>query len=213
MALLRPATDHAQKKTAHASEQQREDVAAAREAWFDGQTDLDPARLIFIDETYANTKMARLRGRAPKGRRCVAAVPHGHWLTTTIVAGLRADGITAAMLLDGPIGGDVFLAYVEQVLAPELAVGDVVIMDNLASHKVPGVREAIEAAGATLMFLPPYSPDFNPFEMAFSKLKARLRAAATRTVDDLWATIASALEMFAPQECSNYLAAAEYDAI
>ena len=163
--------------------------------------------------TYANTKMARLRGRAAKGQRCVAAIPHGHWMTTTFVAGLRIDGIAAPMLLDGPMDGNAFLAYVEQVLAPELAVGDTVIMDNLPSHKIAGVREAIEAAGARLLFLPPYSPDFNPIEMAFSKLKALLRAAAWRTVDDLWRGIASALTRFRPVECANYFAATGYDAV
>lgn len=168
---------------------------------------------MFIDETGATTKMARLRGRAPKGQRCVAAIPHGHWMTTTFVAGLRIGGLSAPMLLDGPMDGDAFLAYVEQVLAPELAIGETVIMDNLPAHKVHGVREAIEAAGAALLYLPPYSPDFNPIEMAFSKLKAILRAAAERTVDGLWQTVANALDSFKPHECQNYFAAAGYDAM
>jgi transposase len=156
--------------------------------------------------------MARLYGRAPKGERCVASVPHGHWMTTTFVAGLHIGGLSAPMLLDGPMDGDAFLAYVEQVLAPELSAGETVIMDNLPSHKVHGVREAIEAAGAKLRYLPSYSPDFNPIEMAFSKLKAILRAAAARTLDGLWQTVADALDRFTPEECRNYFAAAGYDA-
>ena len=131
--------------------------------------------------------MARLRGWAPKGTRCRAALPHGHWKTTTFTAGLRLNGLVAPWLLDGPMDGEAFLVYVRRVLVPDLTPGDIVIMDNLPAHKVSGVREAIEAAGATLFYLPPYSPDFNPIEMAFSKLKALLRKAATRTIEDLWA--------------------------
>jgi transposase len=160
-------------------------VNAAREAWFEGQLELDPTRIVFIDETAANTKMARLYGRAPRGERCRAPVPHGHWKTTTFTAGLRYDGIAAPMVLDGPMNGEAFLAYVEQALVPELRPCDIVIMDNLPAHKVHGVRQAIEAAGASLRYLPPYSPDFNPIEMAFAKLKALLRAAAARTIPDL----------------------------
>jgi transposase len=167
--------------------------------------------LIFIDETGANTKMARLRGWSVKGERCRAAIPHGHWRTTTFTAGLRLSGMAAPMLLDGPMHGAAFLAYVEHVLVPDLAVGDIVVMDNLASHKVAGVRERIEAAGATLLYLPPYSPDFNPIEMAFSKLKAALRKAAARTKADLWDAIATAIETFTPTQCENYFAAAGYD--
>ena len=155
-------------------------------AWFNGQSDLDPTRLVFIDETGASTKMARLRGRSRRGQRCRAAIPHGHWKTTTFTAGLRLDGLSAPMLLDGPMHGAAFLAYVEQVLAPELKPGDIVVMDNLPAHKVKGVRQGIEGAGASLLYLPPYSPDFNPIEMAFSKLKAALRKAAARTIDELW---------------------------
>ena len=207
----RQARHHVQKKTAHASEQQRPDVKARREAWFDGQLDLDPEKLIFIDETSASTKMARLRGRAKRGERCRAAVPHGHWKTTTFTAGLRLDGLAAPMLLDGAMNGPAFLAYVEQVLVPELAPGDIVVMDNLPAHKVSGVRQAIEKAGAGLLLLPPYSPDFNPIEMAFAKLKALLRKAAVRTVDDLWNLIADCLAQFSPAECRNYFQAAGYD--
>ena len=155
--------------------------------------------------------MARRRGWAPKGERCRASVPHGHWKTTTFTAGLRLGGIAAPMLLDGPMHGLAFRAYVEQVLVPELSPGDIVVMDNLPAHKVTGVRQAIEAAGAHLLYLPPYSPDFNPIEMAFSKLKALLRKAATRTVDDLWDAFAQAIDTFTPQECQNFFAAAGYD--
>jgi transposase len=188
-------------------------VKAAREAWFEGQLDLDPKRLIFIDETSASTKMARLCGRAPKGERCLASVPHGHWKTTTFTAGLRIGGLAAPWTLDGPMDGDAFRAYVERVLAPELTPGDVVVMDNLPAHKVHGVRQAIEAAGASLMYLPAYSPDFNPIEMAFSKFKALLRAAAARTIPDLWEAIRIALDAFTPRDCQNFFDAAAYDAI
>jgi transposase len=186
-------------------------VKAARRVWFDGQLDLDPEKLVFIDETGASTKMARLRGRAPKGERCRASIPHGHWKTTTFTAGLRLGGIAAPMILDGPMHGTAFLAYVRQVLVPELTPGDIVVMDNLPAHKVSGVRDAIEAAGARLLYLPPYSPDFNPIEMAFSKLKALLRKAAARTVPELWHAIAEALDHFTQSECLNYFAAAGYE--
>jgi transposase len=146
-----------------------------RQDWFDGQLDLDPARIVFIDETWASTAMARLRGRAPRGERLRAGIPGGHWKTTTFVAGLRVTGMVAPMVLDGPINRAAFQAYVEQVLVPELKPGDIVVMDNLSSHKGPKVRQAIEAIGASLLYLPPYSPDFNPIENAFAKLKARLR--------------------------------------
>ena len=156
--------------------------------------------------------MARRRGWAPKGERCRAAIPHGHWKTTTFTAGLRLNGIAAPMLLDGAMHGAAFLAYVEQVLVPELKPGDTVIMDNLPAHKVAGIRTAIEAAGASLLYLPPYSPDFNPIEMAFSKLKALLRKAAARNIDDLWEAIAQATQAFKPEECTNYFAAAYFAA-
>lgn len=187
-------------------------MKTAREAWFEGQLGLDAGKLVFIDETGATTKMARLRGRAPKGERCLAAIPHGHWKTTTLTAGLRLDGIAAPMVIDGPMDGEAFRAYVEQALAPELSAGDVVIMDNLPAHGVTGVREAIEAAGAKLLYLPPYSPDFNPIEMAFAKIKEHLRAAAARTIPDLWDAIKSALANVTSDECQNYFQAAGYDA-
>jgi transposase len=212
LAVLRPARNHREKKSAHAAEQERPDVLRRRETWFEGQLDLDPARLVFIDETWASTNMARLRGRAPRGQRLRAAVPHGHWKTTTFVAGLRQDGIVAPFVLDGPINRDAFEAYVARVLVPDLRPGDLVIMDNLSSHKGPRVREMIEAAGASLRYLPPYSPDFNPIENAFAKLKTLLRKAAERTVGALWARIGILLDAFTPVECANYFAAAGYDA-
>ena len=171
----------------------------------------DPAKLIFIDETGASTKMARLRGRARRGERCVAAVPHGHWKTTTFTAGLRLNGLVAPMVLDGPMNGVAFLAYTEQVLIPELNPGDIVVMDNLPAHKISGVRTAIESAGARLLFLPPYSPDFNPIEQAFAKIKALLRKAAARTVEALETAIATALEAFTTDECANYFANSGYE--
>jgi transposase len=161
-------------------------------------------RLVFIDETGASTKMTRQRGRAPCGKRLVAKVPHGHWQTTTFVAGLRSDGISAPLVVDGAMNGELFLAYVEQQLVPTLQSGDVVVMDNLAAHKVKGVRQAIESVGARVVYLPPYSPDFNPIEQAFAKLKWLLRSAAQRTVEGLHQAIAAALECFAPAECQNY---------
>jgi transposase len=188
-----------------AAEQDRPDVAAARMAWADGQTKLDPERLVFIDETGTSTNMARLRGRARRGERLVGKIPHGHWKTTTFVAGLRSDALTAPCVIDGPMNGNTFLAYVEQILAPSLKPGDIVVLDNLSAHKVAGVREAVEAAGARLLYLPPYSPDFNPIEQLFAKIKALLRKAAERSVDGLWSRIASLLDAFTPQECANYL--------
>ena len=166
---------------------------------------------MFIDETWASTKMARTHGRALRGERLRSPIPHGHWKTTTFVAALRNSGMVAPMVLDGPINGVAFQAYIDQVLVPEIRPGDIVIMDNLGSHKGPGVRAAIEAAGASLLYLPPYSPDFNPIENAFAKLKAMLRKAAARTVEGLWNTIGHIVDAFTPDECANYFAAAGYD--
>ena len=199
------------KKTAHAAEQERADVAVKRRRWRNRQSWLKPERLVFIDETGAKTNMARLRGRSLKGQRLHAAIPWGHWKTTTFVAGLRTCGLTAPMVLDGAMNGGALKAYVEQVLAPSLAPGDIVVMDNLSSHKVAGVRQAIKAAGAFLLYLPPYSPDLNPIELAFAKLKALLRKAAARSVEDLWRLIAKLLDDFTPQECSNFFRHAGYD--
>ncbi len=167
---------------------------------------------MFIDETGANTKMARLHGRAPRGERLRVPIPHGHWKTTTFIGALRLTGMTAPMVLDGPMTAEWFLAYTEQVLVPTLRSGDVVILDNLPAHKGIAARAAVEAAGATLLFLPPYSPDFNPIENAFAKLKTLLRKAAARTVDQLWRVIGESLDAFTPNECANYFAAAGYDA-
>ena len=199
------------KKTGHASEQDRPDVLARRQAWCDGQNGLDAARLVFIDETWAKTNMARTYGRAPRGQRLRMGQPHGHWKTSTFVAGLTVRGVIAPFLLDRPINRVAFETYVEKVLIPELRPGDIVVMDNLSSHKGAGVRQRIEAAGAEIRFLPPYSPDLNPIEMAFAKLKALLRKAAERSVDGLWNAIARILHTFHPQECRNYFAAAGYD--
>ena len=172
---------------------------------------MDPARFVFLDETGATTDMARRYGRSPKGTRLVAAVPKGHWKTTTCIAGLRADGVIAPLVLDGPMTGDAFRAYIEQFLAPALEPGDVVVLDNLAAHKVGGVREAIAAAGAHILYLPPYSPDMNPIEQLFAKLKALLRKAAARTREELWQAIGRLIETIKAAECANYLAHSGYD--
>lgn len=187
-------------------------MKAARLAWFEDQLDLDPNRLVFLDETATNTKMVRRYGRAPRGERCRVAVPFGHWKTITVTAGLRASGLTATALFDGPMTGDRFRSYVEETLVPTLKHGDTVVLDNLPAHKDSGIREPIEAAGARLLYLPAYSPDFNPIEQAFAKLKAILRAKAARTVADLWDAIKQAFRHFTPDECRNYLVAAGYDA-
>ncbi len=168
------------------------------------QIGLDPSRLVFIDETWAKTNMVRPRGRSPKGTRLVANVPHGHWKTTTFLAALRIRGLTAPLVIDGAINGDLFLAYVQQHLVPTLRAGDLVILDNLSSHKKAGVRESIESVDAGLLYLPPYSPDLNPIENAFSKFKWLLRSAAERTVTTLWATCGKLLEQFTETECRNY---------
>jgi transposase len=165
---------------------------------------------VFLDETWTTTNMARLRGRSPRGRRLFAAVPHGHWHTSTFLAGLRIDRLVAPLVLDGAINGEAFLAYVEQFLAPTLAVGDIVIADNLASHKVAGVRQAIEARGASLWFLPPYSPDLNPIEQALAKLKQLVRSAAPRTREALWNTLGSVVGRFTATECQNFLVNSGY---
>ena len=193
------------KKTLHAAEQDRPDVAEARQLWKASQASLDPTKLVFVDETGANTKMVRAYGRCRRGERLVCKTPWGHWTTTTFICGLRCDGLVAPWVLDGPMNGDAFRVYVEKVLAPTLSSGDTVVIDNLASHKVAGVREAIEAVGAKLLYLPPYSPDLNPIELAFAKFKTALRTAAERTVDDLWRRIGTILYEFSPQECANYL--------
>jgi transposase len=178
--------------------------------WAELQAKLDVRRLIFLDETWTKTNMARLYGRGPRGQRVIGRVPHGHWQTTTFLAGLRHDRIVAPLVLDGAIDGATFLAWVEQFLAPTLEVGDIVVADNLGSHKVAGVREAIEAREASIMFLPSYSPDLNPIEQLFAKLKAIIRALAPRSRDALLRAINQALDQVSPTECSNYLAHAGY---
>jgi transposase len=166
---------------------------------------LDVKKLIFLDETWAKTNMTRLYGRSPRGARLLACAPYGHWNTTTFLAGLRHDGIIAPFVLDGPINGEAFLAWTQQLLAPELRPGDIVIADRLGSHKSEAVRKLIETCGAELKLLPSYSPDLNPIEQVFAKLKALLRKAAPRTRDTLWRTIGQKLSMFSPAECLNYL--------
>lgn len=182
----------------------------ARIDWVDEQPHWDCRHLVFLDETATTTNMTRQRGRSPRGQRCVASVPHGHHKSTTFIAGLRHDAITAPLVLDGPMNGAAFLAYIQTCLCPTLQPGDIVVADNLSSHKVEGVRMAIEATGASLRYLPPYSPDLNPIEKMFSKLKALLRKAAKRTVDSLWTEIGRVLDLFTPNECSNYFASCGY---
>lgn len=185
-------------------------MAEARERWKAGQASLDPTRLVFVDETGTNTKMVRLYGRAPKGRRVIGSQPWGHWKTTTFVAGLRIGEISAPFVLDGPMNREAFEAYVEHFLGPTLSEGDIVVLDNLPAHKGDKVRELIEARGAVRLLLPPYSPDLNPIEMAFSKLKTLLRKAAERTVPGLWDRIGQLLDDFTPQDCTNYFRHAGY---
>lgn len=171
---------------------------------------LEPHRLVFLDETGTTTKMTRLRGRCPKGQRLRSKAPFGHWKTQTFIAGLRCYGLTAPFVIDAPMNRRIFETYVETQLAPTLEKGDVVIMDNLAAHKSLRAEKAIQARGAWILFLPPYSPDLNPIEMAFSKLKAHLRARAVRTIDALWQEIGHICDLFEPEECQNYFEAAGY---
>ena len=187
-------------------------MARKRARWKRHQAKLDPSRLVFIDETWAKTNMTRTHGRARRGARLLAKVPHGHWKTMTFVAALRLDGITAPLVLDQPINGEWFLAYVEQTLIPTLKPGDVVVLDNLASHRGKAVRAAIRKAGAHLLFLPPYSPDLNPIEQVFAKLKHLLRKAQARSYDTILDTLAHLLDAFTPQECANYLRNSGYAA-
>jgi len=177
----------------------------------DARSELDPACLVFIDETGASTKMARVYGRANRGKRCRAAVPHGHWKTTTFTGALRCSGMTAPMVLDGPMNATAFRAYVEQVLVPTLEPGDIVVMDNLPAHKNAAIRNAIESKGATLRYLPPYSPDFNPIEPSWSKLKNALRAAGARTREALEEAIAQAMRLISPTDCRGWFAHCGYD--
>jgi transposase len=187
-----------------AGERDRPDVARRRAQWTKYQDRIEPQRLVFIDETWTKTNMAPLRGWAPRGKRFLAQVPHRRWKTATFVAALRLDRIEAPWLLEGPIDGESFRAYIERILLPTLRPGDIVIMDNLGSHKSKAVRELIRSTGAKLFFLPKYSPDLNPIEQVFAKLKHLLRKAAARTVEAVSAAIREILAAFTPQECANY---------
>jgi len=201
------------KKTLRASEQDRPDIRKAREEWAQTRQPrmrLEPDRLVFLDETGTTTKMTGLRGRCPRGRRLLAKAPFGHWKTQTFIAGLRRDALTAPFVIDAPMDRRIFETYVETQLVPTLRPGDIVIADNLPAHKSPAAEKAILAKGAWLLFLPPYSPDLNPIEMAFAKLKALLRARAIRTIHALWRAIGEICDLFTPQECQNYFAAAGY---
>ena len=193
-----------------ASERDRPDVARRRQQWAAYQGRIDPTRLVFIDETWTKTNMAPLRGWGPLGQRLPAKVPHGRWTTMTFLAALRHDRVDAPWLLEGPINGESFRLYVDQVLIPTLRPGDIVIMDNLGSHKSSAVRRALRAVGAKLFFLPKYSPDLNPIEMFFSKLKHGLRKAARRTQDAIYSALAALLPTVKPSECANYFAKAGY---
>src|SRR5215472_8981921 len=199
-----PPRGSASKKTVHASEQDRPDVAERREAWRHTQKSLG-GRLIFLDETWTTTAMTRRYAWSDVGTRAIGHAPNGHWKTTTFLAGLTSEGLIAPFVLDGPINAECFLAYVEQVLIPALREGDTVILDNLSSHKDDEAAHLIAAAGARLLFLPPYSPDLNPIEMAFAKLKELLRQAQATTVDALWDLIGRTLNLFTPEECANYI--------
>lgn len=203
----------ASKKTALASEQERPDIARKRERWKARQGSVDLKRLVFIDETWAKTNMAPLRGWAARGQRLIGHAPFGHWNTMTFVGALRHDGIIAPWVIDGPINGDSFRTYVEQVLVPELRPDDIVVMDNLGSHKAPAIRQAIRAAGAKLFYLPAYSPDLNPIEQVIAKLKHLLRKAAERTKEAVWRRIGSLLEQFTQQECENYIRNSGYGSV
>jgi transposase len=188
-----------------ASEQSRPDVAARRERWRrEVMPGLDPRRLVFLDETAAKTNMTRTHGYAPRGERLYGEAPYRRWQTTTFLGAMRASGFIAPMVVDGAMTGELFVAYVDQVLVKELKEGDVVVLDNLNCHTQKAVREKLEAAGCRVLYQPPYSPELNPIELAFSKLKRRLRKAAERTVEGLWSAIGRLLDQFSPQECANY---------
>jgi transposase len=210
LGVFRTRRHYVQKKSLRASEQDRPDIARRRERWKKYQGRLDAKHLVFIDETWAKTNMTRRQGRCARGTRLIAKVPQGRWRTLTFLAALRCDRITAPCVIDGPINGISFRAYVEQFLVPTLSRGDVVIMDNLGSHKGQAVRRLIRAAGAKLFFLPRYSPDLNPIEQVFAKLKTLLRKADPRTTEDTWRRIGSLLDCFSAEECANYLTNAGY---
>jgi transposase len=207
-----PARVDVQKKSVRAAEQHRPDVQEARADWPAVIAAATARRLIFLDETWFSTNMARLFGYAPRGERLIDFVPHGHWKTTTFVGGLTTRGFIAPMVLDGAMSGDAFTAYVEQVLAPETRTGDVVVLDNLPCHKTAAVRAAFARCRIAYQYLPPYSPDLNPIENAFSKLKRLVRTAAERTVEGLWAAIGRLIDQFRPGECRNYIRHCGYTA-
>jgi transposase len=203
----------ASKKTLFAIEQARADVASRRRRWRSWQTRFDPRRLVFIDETWIKTNMAPLRGWGPKGERLRGLAPQGRWRTLTFLGALRCDQLTAPCVFDGPINGECFRAYVEQQLLPVLKAGDIVIMDNLGSHKAAVLRRAIKAAGARLWYLPPYSPDLNPIEQTFAKIKHWLRLAQKRSIDDVWRYLGDLVSTIQPAECSNYFVNAGYASV
>lgn len=182
----------------------------ARRSWTERQPDWDKAKLVFLDETAVATNMTRLRGRSARGSRCLAYTPHGHYKSTTFIAGLRCDGISAPMVIDGPMDGTLFLTWVREFLCPGLNAGDVVIADNLSCHKVVGVQQALAAVGASIVYLPPYSPDLNPIEKLFAKLKAMLRKAGKHTVEALWHEVGILLDTIQPAECQNYFESCGY---
>ena len=198
------------KKTGHAEEQERPDVLAKRLEWRSEMQRLIPERLVFLDETGLNTRMARRRGWSPRGERCRGPLPCGSWSTTTFIGAMRLDGEIVPGMVEGPVNGGILTAYITEFLVPTLRPGDIVIMDNLSTHKTKGVREAIEGAGAELRFLPPYSPDFNPIENVFSKLKALLRKAAARSIEELDQAVKEALKAITSSDCANCFAAAGY---
>jgi transposase len=202
--------DFSFQKTLYPAEQKRAEVARACRGWMREQGMFDPPRLVFIDETCTSTAMVRLRGRSPRGERLIGYAPHGHRKTITFVARLRLRKMTAPFVLDGAMNGPMFLAYVKQCLTPTLRGGDIVVMDNLPVHKVAGVQQAIEDAGAERLYLPPYSPGLNPIEIAFSKLKAHLRKAAEHTIPSLLRRIGRVVKAFSPKECWNFLCHAGY---
>jgi transposase len=213
MALRSPAGPDGEKKTLIATEQDRPAVARFRRRWRAHQHRIDPDRLVFLDETWIRTDMTRLRGWCQRGAPLLAKVPHGRWRTLTFIAGLRRGEVVAPCVFDGPINGELFTAWVEQSLAPTLKPRDVVVLDNLGSHKGQRARNAVRAAGAHLLFLPPYSPDLNPIEMLFAKLKTLFRKADRRTVEESWREVGSLLDRFSPAECAAYLRHAGYGAI
>ncbi len=198
------------KKTLLALERARAAIARRRQRWRSWQANLDPRRLVFIDETWIKTNMAPLRGWGPKGERVRGFTPHGHWRTLTFLGALRCDQLTAPCVFDGPIDGECFRAYVEQQLVPVLKPGDIVVLDNLGSHKSAALRRIVRAAGAKLWYLPPYSPDLNPIEQAFAKIKHWMRAAQHRSVEDTWRHVGSLVATIGPDECQNYFVNAGY---